>query len=152
MLVHKLNSNDFESNYVLIAIHCNNELFKLAFELNRKLKIQLKKLNSDLAFEDKGPVFEAFKHESELYNTKIYLLSNVSTGKSLNEKNLLFNNYSVSRFLIPELKKAECLLKIEGGGFNISNLIEKVNQIPVVVSAYMTEANKLKSKYNLIFE
>ena len=152
MLVHKLNSNDFEGNYVLIAIHCNNELFKLAFELNRRLKIQLKKLNSDLAFEDKGPVFESFKHESELYNTKIHLLSNVSTGQSLSDKNLLFNNYSVSRFLIPELKKAEYLLKIEGGGFNISNLIEKVNKIPMVVSAYMTETNKLKSKYNLIFE
>ena len=153
MSIHKLSSSDFESDYTLIAIHSQSEPYKLAYEINLKLNTSLKKSSFDISFKNKVSVFDLYKHESEIYNTKLYLISNKSIEKENQSKNkLLFNDYSISSFLIPELKKAEFLMKIEGGGFNIDSLILKLNKIDSVVSCYRASINNVKSKYNLIFE
>ena len=153
MSIHKLSASDFESDYTLIAIHSQSEPYKLAYEINLKLNTSLKKSSFDISFKNKVSVFDLYKHESEIYNTKLYLISNKSIEKENQSKNkLLFNDYSISSFLLPELKKAEFLMKIEGGGFNIDSLILKLNKIDSVVSCYRASINNVKSKYNLIFE
>ena len=153
MSIHKLSASDFESDYTLIAIHSQSEPYKLAYEINLKLNTSLKKSSFDISFKNKVSVFDLYKHESEIYNTKLYLISNKSIEKENQSKNkLLFNDYSISSFLIPELKKAEFLMKIEGGGFNIDSLLIKLNKIDSVVSCYRASINNVKSKYNLIFE
>ena len=153
MSIHKLSSSDFESDYTLIAIHSQSEPYKLAYEINLKLNTSLEKSSFDISFKNKLSVFDLYKHESEIYNTKLYLISNKSIEKENQAKNkLLFNDYSISSFLIPELKKAEFLMKIEGGGFNIDSLVLKLNKIDSVVSCYRASINNVKSKYNLIFE
>ena len=153
MSIHKLSASDFESDYTLIAIHSQSEPYKLAYEINLKLNTSLEKSSFDISFKNKVSVFDLYKHESEIYNTKLYLISNKSIEKKNQAKNkLLFNDYSISSFLIPELKKAEFLMKIEGGGFNIDSLLLKLNKIDSVVSCYRASINNVKSKYNLIFE
>lgn len=153
MSIHKLSASDFESDYTLIAIHSQSEPYKLAYEINLKLNTSLEKSSFDISFKNKVSVFDLYKHESEIYNTKLYLISNKSIEKENQAKNkLLFNDYSISSFLIPELKKAEFLMKIEGGGFNIDSLLIKLNKIDSVVSCYRASINNVKSKYNLIFE
>ena len=153
MSIHKLSASDFESDYTLIAIHSQSEPYKLAYEINLKLNISLEKSSFDISFKNKVSVFNLYKHESEIYNTKLYLISNKSIEKENQAKTkLLFNEYSISSFLIPELKKAEFLMKIEGGGFNIDSLLIKLNKIDSVVSCYRASINNVKSKYNLIFE
>ena len=153
MSIHKLSASDFESDYTLIAIHSQSEPYKLAYEINLKLNTSLKKSSFDISFKNKASVFDLYKHESEIYNTKLYLISNKSIEKENQSKDkLLFNDYSISSFLIPELKKAEFLMKIEGGGFNIDSLVLKLNKIDSVVSCYRASINNVKSKYNLIFE
>ena len=153
MSIHKLSASDFESDYTLIAIHSQSEPYKLAYEINLKLNTSLKKSSFDISFKNKVSVFDLYKHESEIYNTKLYLISNKSIEKENQAKNkLLFNDYSISSFLIPELKKAEFLMKIEGGGFNIDSLVLKLNKIDSVISCYRASINNVKSKYNLIFE
>ena len=153
MSIYKLTNSDFESDYTLIAIHSQSEPYKLAYEINLKLNTSLEKSSFDISFKNKVSVFDLYKHESEIYNTKLYLISNKSIEKESQAKNkLLFNDYSVSSFLIPELKKAEFLMKIEGGGFNIDSLVLKLNKIDSVVSCYRASINNVKSKYNLIFE
>ena len=153
MSIYKLTTSDFESDYTLIAIHSQSEPYKLAYEINLKLNTSLKKSSFDISFKNKVSIFDLYKHESEIYNTKLYLISNKSIEKENQSKNkLLFNDYSISSFLIPELKKAEFLMKIEGGGFNIDSLILKLNKIDSVVSCYRASINNVKSKYNLIFE
>tara|TARA_Y100000739_G_scaffold72300_1_gene60952 strand:+ start:325 stop:786 length:462 start_codon:yes stop_codon:yes gene_type:complete len=153
MSIHKLSASDFESDYTLIAIHSQSEPYKLAYEINLKLNTSLEKSSFDISFKNKVSVFDLYKHESEIYNTKLYLISNKSIEKENQAKNkLLFNEYSISSFLIPELKKAEFLIKIEGGGFNIDSLLIKLNKIDSVVSCYRASINNVKSKYNLIFE
>ena len=153
MSIYKLTTSDFESDYALIAIHSQSEPYKLAYEINLKLNTSLEKSSFDISFKNKVSVFDLYKHESEIYNTKLYLISNKSIEKENQSKNkLLFNDYSISSFLIPELKKAEFLMKIEGGGFNIDSLVLKLNKIDSVVSCYRASINNVKSKYNLIFE
>ena len=152
MTVHKINSSELENDYTLIAIHSNAEAYKLAFEINLKLKTNLEKFPFDITFEGNSSVFELFKHVSETYNTTLYLISNKSYDKSKVATPSLFENLSISKHLIPELKKAEFLIKIEGGGFKIESLIKKLNEIDLIVSCYSAKINNNKSKYNLIFE
>ena len=153
MSIYKLTTSDFESDYTLIAIHSQSEPYKLAYEINLKLNTSLEKSSFDISFKNKVSVFNLYKHESEIYNTKLYLISNKSIEKENQSKDkLLFNDYSISSFWIPELKKAEFLMKIEGGGFNIDSLILKLNKIDSVISCYRASINNVKSKYNLIFE
>ena len=153
MSIHKLSTSDFESDYTLIAIHSQSEPYKLAYEINLKLNTSLKKSSFDISFKNKVSVFNLYKHKSEIYNTKLYLISNKSIEKENQAKNkLLFNDYSISSFLIPELKKAEFLMKIEGGSFDIDSILVKLNKIDSVVSCYRASINNVKSKYNLIFE
>ena len=152
MAIHKINSSDLEDEYVLIAIHCNSEPYKLAFEINLKLKTKLKKSVLDVSFKGDNSVFELYKHISETYNTRLYLISNKSKNNTDISVQSLFDNLSISTFLVPELKKADFLLKIEGGGFKIESLLKKLNKISSVISSYTVTVNSDKSKYNLIFE
>jgi|TARA_B100001540_G_C15681472_1_gene585009 hypothetical protein len=152
MAVYKINSSDLENDYILIAVHSNSEAYKLAFEINRKLKTKLEKSLSDITFEGNNSVFELYKHISETYNTKLYLISNKSSDETRVSDFTLFESLSVSKHLIPELKKAEFLIKIEGGGFKTESLLRKLNEIDSIVSCYSTKINNSKSKYNLIFD
>ena len=152
MTVHKLNSSELENDYTLIAVHSNAEPYKLAFEINLKLKTKLIKSPLDVTFKSNKSVFELYKHVSETYNTKLFLISNKSSDETRVVTPSLFENLSVSKHLVPELKKAEFLIKIEGGGVKIKNLISKLNEIDSIVSCYSTKINSNKSKYNLIFE
>ena len=152
MPIHRLSSDDLEKDYKLIAIHSNIEPYKLAFEINKKLKIQLKRSSFDLSFKNKSSIFDLYKHISEVFNTKLYLILNKSTEKKKIEGQLLFENFDEQSYLIPELRKAQYLLKIEGGGFDVDNLLKKLNEIDNVISSYRTEISSIKSKYNLIFE
>ena len=56
MAVYKINSSDLENDYILIAVHSNSEAYKLAFEINRKLKTKLEKSLSDITFEGNNSV------------------------------------------------------------------------------------------------
>ena len=117
-----------------------------------KLKTNLEKSPFDITFGGDNSIFELYKHVSETYNTILYLISNKSYEKEKVDSPSLFDNLSVSKYLIPELKKAEYLIKIEGGGFKIESLIKKLNEIDLIVSCYSAKINNNKSKYNLIFE
>tara|TARA_B100000678_G_scaffold91272_1_gene76069 strand:- start:728 stop:1186 length:459 start_codon:yes stop_codon:yes gene_type:complete len=152
MTFHKISSSDFESDYLLIAVHSNSESYKLAFEINLKLKTKLKKSNNEISFKNNNSVFELYKHESETYNTRLYLISNKSLIETKINSLTLFDNQSISTFLVPELKKAQFLIKIEGGGFKTENLIRKLNEIGSIQSCYPAFIKSNKSKYNLIFE
>lgn len=150
--MYRLSSDDLENDYTLIGIHSNIETYKLAFKINQKLKIQLKRCSYDISFKDKNSIFDLYKHSSETYNTKLYLILNKSFNERKIRGQLLFENLSESSYLIPELKKVEYFLKIEGGNFNIKTLLNRLIEIDNIISCYRTKITATKSKYNLIFE
>ena len=152
MASRKLNHLEIEEDFKLIGIHSQLEAYKLAFNLNKLLKISLKVFDYKIKIDKTEFVFEMFKHLSEIYNTKIYLFSNKSFGNIKPIEINLFENIDSKLYLIDEKKNIDFFLKIEGGNFNYNSLISKINKAPLVQACYLVNLKSQKSKYNLIFE
>ena len=146
---------DLEDDYLLIGIHSTEEDYRLAYLLNTHLKTKLIRFKHTLDFKDSTaefPLFE-FKDENNLIN--YYLINNKYSQLVNNQKNegLFEGNYSTIFYLIPEKKKVDFFLKIEG--CNQQNfartLVAKLNNINQIITSYSIEPNTLKSKDHLIF-
>ena len=58
---HKLNLNQFPENYHLIAINSDLDEFRLAFFLNKKLNIGLKRKNNDIYFSEQNANYSSYE-------------------------------------------------------------------------------------------
>lgn len=160
MAVQKLILDDFldEHDYGLIGIHCSIEDYRLAFFLNKYLKINLSRKHKDLDFNNQVhyPMFEWYderklitwnlvsnscKVESQLIESSVSLFSNPQTTTK-------------THYLIPEYRKVNYFLKITEEDIRETKTKRTLNQIlniPQVVTAYNLNPDNLKSKNNLIF-
>ncbi len=154
---HKLNLNQFPENYHLIAIHSDLDEFRLAFFLNKKLNIGLKRKNNDIYFSEQDANYSSYeflddtKYLNWIFFSNKSLVSEKSTDEdlslfgqgsaALNEINLLSQQKSVDYFLIIE---------------NIANktytdkVLKKISEISGVITTFLSD-NKLENKENLIF-
>lgn len=149
-----------EDEYLLIAIHSNVEDYKLAFLINKQLNYRFKRKEKDLDFFKKeGHIaFSIFEYQDIKRDDNFYLISN--TYKSVTEKTTsagsLFETNEVEKtyFLLPEFKKTEYFLKIvsDEPEFYKYNLVEILNKIPSIITAYQVDIENLKSKNNLNFD
>ena len=154
---HKLNLNQFPENYHLIAIHSDLDEFRLAFFLNKKLNIGLKRKNNDIYFSEQNANYSSYEFLDETKYLKWIFFSNKSLvsekspdqdlslfGKgstALNEINLLSQQKSVDYFLIIE--------NIANKTY-IDKVLKKISEISGVITSFLSE-NKLENKENLIF-
>ena len=111
MASRKLNHLEIEEDFKLIGIHSQLEAYKLAFNLNKSLKISLKVFDYKIKIDKAEFVFEMFKHLSEIYNTKIYLFSNKSFGNIKPAELNLFENIDSKIYLIDEKKNIDFFFK-----------------------------------------
>lgn len=156
MPIYEVNINDFSNDdYTLIGIHTTLNDYRLAYLLNKHLQVNFRRANYDLDFFQKN--VESSYIVYEYINTKLdqdwFLISNVFKYTLETESISLFGQSDSTSFLIPEKKKVDFFLKIEGE-FDydfIVKLIEKTNQIPQIITSYEIEVNSLKSKDFLIF-
>ncbi|OSY88822.1 hypothetical protein WH52_03915 [Tenacibaculum holothuriorum] len=156
MQSYSLEINDFCcSEYTLISVHTPLNDYKLAYLLNKYLGIKLTRANYDLDFNNNNnkssyPVFEYL--DKELDNNW-FLITNVFKEKRKTDLTTLFEESDVKTYLIPEKKKVDYFLKIEGD-FEYEYIIktlEKIKYIPQIATSYTVETDTLKSKENLIF-
>ncbi|WP_418649177.1 IPExxxVDY family protein [Tenacibaculum aestuariivivum] len=157
MAIYTLNINEFSTNdYALIGIHTTLNEYKLAYLLNKYLNVTFSKSTYDLDFTHKNN--KSFYSVYEYTNTELdynwFLITNVykSTRKTTTSTSLFNESDTISR-LIPEKKKVDFFLKIEGG-YNLSDIvktIEQINKIPQIITSYNVEVESLKSKNFLIF-
>ena len=154
---HKLNLNQFPENYHLIAIHSDLDEFRLAFFLNKKLNIGLKRKNNDIYFSEQDANYSSYEFLDDTKYLMWIFFSNKSLvsekspdedlslfGKgsaALNEMNLLSQQKSVDYFLIVE--------NIANNTY-IEKVLKKISEISGVITSFMSE-NKLENKENLIF-
>ncbi len=160
MAVHKLMLDEVfdETQYSLIAIHCNEEDYRLAYLLNKKLGIKLKRKFLDVAFSTDKSTYAIFDWEDNKALTSWTMVSNTCKTEYYQEPtfNTLFasdNKITKTTYLIPEYKKVNYFLKIEGG-INFSEeqyILNKILRTPRVVTAFPIAVATLKSKDNLIF-
>ena len=152
MAKHRLKLYDFDQDYLLIGIHSNSEIYKLAYEINSVLKISFKR-EKDLEFSNNSSVYPLYKYSSSKYDSKMFLFANKSLNfLELKSDTLLFSEIDKTSLFFPEHSKVEFFLKIEDGRFNKKELLTKLNNCNNIISCYEINLKTDKSKYNLIFE
>ena len=160
MAVHKLILDDVLDDvlYTLVAIHCTLEDYRLAFLLNKHLKIKLARRSKDLDFNKGKSNYSIFEWEDEKQLTTWSLVSNSCKTESFQEvsyESLFDNQEKITKttYLIPEYKRVNYFLKIENE-FSSSKekyILDSILEIPQIATAYSIDTNQLKSKDNLIF-
>lgn len=162
MAVYKLHVDEFDDlDYKLIAIHSPLEDYRLAYFINQNLPITLKKNNCNIIVRDKNgeTQFTRFIFEDEKRDIFWNLVQNqneIAVSSPNNPQDLFAgsnSNFSTKTYLIPEYKNVDYFLKIENPDDiadvpTLVNLIKKINKVTAV---YPVEAEKIKSKTNLIF-
>lgn len=123
-----------EYDFTLIGISCHSKDYRLCWELNKTLNIELER-STDYQLEK----------------------SSFSFYEYIDDDNFLEHYFIANRgdtgFLIPEQKTVDFLLITKG---NISDSLTddftcKINAISVVLTSFKIDPNKLKSKQNLLF-
>ena len=158
MALHKLLVDDFDDlNYSLLAVHCEMEDFRLAYFLNQSLATRLSRTKEDLDFLPSLATFSVFELSNLLLQTDWHLIKNNCLVEKVAVSEGLFletNDKSwVKHSLIPEHNSVDYLLKIDnGGGFiNEKEILNKIQKISKVSTAYSIDVSQLKSKDHLIF-
>lgn len=162
MAVQRLVLDDFEEDYALIGIHCSLESYRVAFMLNKYLNLRLSRKKDDVVctFDDMTVSFPFFQYQDSFKYVTYNLLGNTyfsKVAKEIDRSQDLFSsiqNEYHTYHLMPELKKVDYFLKIdmETLGFSNNTILKDIQKIPQIISAYMIDYNKLKSRNNLIFE
>ena len=157
MAIHKIQINDFVSDdYELIAVHSSLDDYKLAYMLNKELGLQLSKNLAyvEIAIPEGKSAFSNYIFDDEKNDVVWTLIENKTTIINSNKQTTsLFEQVDITVFLLPEFKKADYLIKIENidYGFDSESIIEKIQEIKNVTTAYAIDITNLKSKNNLIF-
>lgn len=156
-VIQRLDIDDFEDQeYALIAISTTLEDYRLAFEVNKKCKLQLSRFSSDLTLLFNGNEVGFSHYGFEDFTQDMYwsLIQN-SRWITLDESQFgLFDQDHQRAYLFPELKNVDYFLKIEGAFFNdpqLEELLVSLKEITNVSTAFKVDLNKIKSKDNLIF-
>lgn len=158
----KLLSSEFnEIDFQLLAIHCPIEGYRLAFFINKFLKINLTFSKNKLhVLQKKGSsYFERFSFEDVKKDIRWDLIENKNTINKTDNSEVddLFSetltNFSLPVFLIPEFKKVDFFLRIdcESNAITSKELIAEIKKIQFITTVYEVNTDKIKSKSNLIF-
>ena len=159
MAVYKSLDDDFDNDdYLLLAIHCAIDDYRLAYLLNQYLSINLKRYVHDLDFEQASGFYSIYQWEDLINQASWNLISNICikeeddkavVGSLFESSSKVIKKYN----LIPEHKAVNYFLKIVNDDFkvNIKQIISEIQRIPQVVTVYDVNIKHLKSKNNLIF-
>lgn len=161
MAAQKLILDDFidEQDFALIGIHCAIESYRLAYFLNQYCNLNLTRKSKDLDFlnETQYPIYEWCDNRRLI---TWHLVSNICKVRVIrNEEQelgtLFTETGSVKNYyLIPEYQKVNYFLKISLDTVNenkLKRILNKIQNIPQIVTAYSVKTETLKSKNNLIF-
>ena len=135
---------DLEDDYLLIGIHSTEEDYRLAYLINKHLKTKFVRYKHSLDFKDSTVEFPLFEYKDEKTYLNYYLINNKCL-QVVNEhyKDGLFGgNYSTTSYLLPEKKKVDFLLKIEGCTQEfILELVDKLKKINQIITSYQIETD-----------
>jgi len=153
---------EFEEPFTLIAVHCSEEEYKVAYLMNQHLNTRFKRRRVDIDFPADGLMitFPIFDFLDEFNYSQFHLVANKcrTVEASLQSSDGLFSDITsekaTNHFLLPEFKKVDYFLKIYSDFENVplQSLVSQINNIEQIVSAYTVEIDTIKSKNNLIFD
>ena len=143
-----------QDDTAVIALHSELPNYQMAFLLNKEIGIGLKREAEDLEY-GQGYFFPwyAFDHQKHfsrytLIQNKLKTSVETSTQTDLFSANAFESNY----YVLPEYKRIDYLLKIEGESEDhLSFILEKLKALDEIVMAYALNSQQIKSKTNLIY-
>ena len=148
-----LTHNEMDEKSNIIAIHSTSEPFELAYNINYKLGLKLLRSSFDISFKKGVEKYMVYKNAFNQKSVNYWLYSNSFIEPSINQNSgLLFNEDSFERFLIPELSKADFLIKRVGEEDSLDSFIKSLSLLSQISSCYLVSNKKIKSKRNLIFD
>lgn len=154
---HQLNTDRYDSNYILIAIRSGLEDYQFAYFLNKSDFFRFKRMDKDLYYliNEKRVFFSTFENFNLDLKRKSFLINNKSIYNSELVEANLFNNKSIKQvfFLIPELKKFDYFLKLKGiwKSSELESLIFFLKNFKQIESQAIIKLSNLKSISNLVF-
>ena len=162
MQSHKMLLEDVEEDeFGLIALYGDLEEYKMAYLLNKYLKLQLKRERRDIDFNHKSveAYYAHYSFKDPVHFRSYHLVANKFKGepKKILSSGSLFEEEEVTPLqvnLVPDYKKVDFFLKIdeELSHKDLNLLVNAISQIPQVRAVYKIDTDLLKSKQNLIFE
>lgn len=152
-VVHKISGDFFEDSFTLIALHSSLEDYAMVYAINLRIKSVFKRAKTDLNLKGQTsfPIFEWQDGSTDRYWS---LMANSSTVEERFEGLDLFQDEPsfTTVHLINEYKEVDYFIKIEhDDDLDEAALIRSLLKIPKLITAYIVDADNLKSKNNLIF-
>lgn len=143
-----------DEEFTLIGIHSTEEDYKLAYILNQELNTKFSRFHQNLDFQNSTAEFPLFEFKDDCSLENYYLINNkdIQVLERKEVEGLFDGSYTTISYLIPEKKRVDYFLKIEGCNPNLAlKLINKLNSLKQVITSYTIDTNTLKSKNFLIF-
>lgn len=159
MGLHKLEVDDFyDASFTLFAVHCRLEDYRLAYLLNKRLGIKLRRKNQDIDYKYFAASYSIFEWEDCELDVTWNLVSNICKKEEsiLQSSGSLFGgstSFIKSYNLLPELKTVDYLIKLSDEYRNLNEkiIINTIQSIPQIITTYSVDLEKIKSKDHLIF-
>ena len=158
MAISKLNLEDsLNVEFILLAIHTDLVDYRLAYFLNRNLRLNLSRKTFDLDFVNSKGSFSVFEYIDEDNLLKWNLISNIYnhnfTRKSTNTNLFDSSNELIKKFnLLAEYENVNYLLKVDKNEIQIDldDISKKIKSISQIITLYNINKD-LKNKEHLIF-
>jgi hypothetical protein len=150
---YRLSEDLCVEEYVLIALHSSLEDHAMVYSLNHRLKLLLRRTKEDLELGGRG-CFPVFDWKDKINDRYWALFTNNSVkDEELNREDLFQNEISQTvHHLVPEFREVDYFLKIEQGDESLEDkVIREILSVPNIITAYMVDTERLKSKHNLIY-
>lgn len=154
---------EYDYDFVLIGISSHEKDYRICWALNNTLGLDLTK-NESLEIKSKKQTtpsyFSLFNYENEDEFMEYIVIANISENKPFPSKeNTLFgkgvkeSQSTENGILIPEHKQMNCFFVIRGeiDEHKIEDIIRKIKEIDIVLTAISIDVMTLKSRINLIF-
>ncbi|MBT8244347.1 MAG: IPExxxVDY family protein [Winogradskyella sp.] len=159
MALHKLLVDDFyDDKYLLFAVHCRLEDYRLAYMLNKHLGLRLLRKEKDLDLNYTSSSYAVYEYYDVPKDITWNLIANICMREeeSLASSGVLFaNDIKISKTynLLPEMKQVDFFIKISNDTRHINEklVISKLQGISQIITTYTVDLNKIKSKEHLIF-
>lgn len=154
---HKLllEEDDALETFFLVALHCSEDPYKMAFIINKQTQISLKRNEKDIHLS-----YPVFSYEDSLTYTQYHLIANKCQVKITKKeaKEDLFSDVEsekyITKHLVSKYQTVDYFLKIstEEVGKTLKTLLLNINNIPQIISAYPINTKDLYTINNLIFD
>ncbi len=129
---------DDEYDFDLIGISCHSKDYRLCWEINKNLKLDLiRKENLEIKTKTGNGNYSLYEFNDNENHLDYFLISNKCD----------------KGFLIPEQKSIDFLLMLKGytDDSHTNDTLTKINNLSLVLTSFLIDPTQLKSKENLLF-